>query len=887
MFSSRLHAPTKAVVAAAVLPGNGMLMASHEHPPNENPLWSSSGGDPMVSPRRRWVEAALTLTLALACRRTSALTAPRAAPGAGQLRLHASSSMLAAPLLPLRLRGGMPKRTLDDQYEEEPAFGLASEEQMRARRVFRVAGRKMASARSARKDVTEAGAARLVGAAQPFGQSATGEGGGRGQSGDEIEGIKMSYGGATPSWSSQHAALKTPDSAMPSFALGFGADGAKAPADPENDELHGFEKEYQDWADAFCSRTAALSKDLLTTQRTIWASSDGPPQHVREALEVLCGNTSLSQSMSNLTASIRQLEQSFNEETSAIRLENEALRQELAIAKDKLRRAGYKQDESESENQSDPRAKRPATGWEGWQAGGTQGRGWGDVKRSKEGGLDVGSGGQTLVEPHRVSPPRARGASRSGVAGSIMVRGLCKDVTEAAILGFFSQATLREGGHGEDGSAGIKSVRLLPWKQGYPSRVAYVNFATAAAFHAAIDLDGSVPEWNRGSSLQIVRQESTTNSLAESRPDASPPGRADTSQGMSATRPGALAASIDPSADASLAGGDATTHFVAARADARNVAEGVEVGRSDGPLATSSLFGLPPLRPPPQAPLGAPLSSLLAAPGASPVSRQESVTATVVGADKAPAAGATSTPPRENQGLDPDTHTASQAVQNPFLQTFVPQAKNSSGGAWDYKNPFAGIFGARDAGGDAAVTGQNSVAPVSLRSGLPQPSGILGLPVNASSSLSNNPFLQAFTTVKSRVGETAAREGAAMPWGLEAQANATGLFKSMAPTSFFPPSQNSSAVNAFFPAAGVVGNAQEGEEEQAEAEEAQKELEIDPNQAIYKADQVDVKTGEEQEQTLFTLDKAKLFEYQKADDDAAVMDYRTQNQPLSSSFPFN
>ena len=137
------------------------------------------------------------------------------------------------------------------------------------------------------------------------------------------------------------------------------------------------------------------------------------------------------------------------------------------------------------------------------------------------------------------------------------------------------------------------------------------------------------------------------------------------------------------------------------------------------------------------------------------------------------------------------------------------------------------------------------------------------------------------------LAEAAAREGAAMPWRLDAQANATGLFKSMAPTSFFPPSQNLSAVNAFFPAAGVVGNAQEREEEQAEAEEAQRELEIDPNQAIYKADQVDVKTGEEQEQTLFTLDKAKLFEYQKADDDAAVMDYRTQNQPLSSSFPFN
>ena len=845
----------------------------------------------MAVGRRQWVEAALTLMLALACRRTSALSAPSDAPGAGQLRLHASRSMRAPPLLPLRLRGGMPKRTLDDQYEEEPAFDLASEDQMRARRVFRVAGRKMAPARSAGTDVTEAAAARSAGAAQPFGQVARGEGGRRGESGDEIEGLKMGHGAAMPGWSSQHAAPKTPDSAMPSFALGFGADAAKAPADPENDELHGFEKEYQDWAEAFCSRTAALSKDLLTTQRTIWASSDGPPQHVKEALEVLCGNTSLSQSMSNLTASIRQLEQSFNEETSAIRLENEALRQELAIAKDKLRRAGYKQDESESENQSDPRAKRPATGWEGWQAGGIQGRGWGDVKRSKEGGLDVGSGGQTLVEPHRVSPPRARGASRSGVAGSIMVRGLCKDVTEAAIHGFFSQATLREGGHGEDGSAGIKSVRLLPWKQGYPSRVAYVNFATAAAFHAAIDLDGSVPEWNRGSSLQIVRQESTTNSLPESRPDANPPGRADTSQGMSATRPGALAASIDPSADASHAGGDATTHFVAARADARDVAEGVEVGRSDGPLATSSLFGLPPVRPPPQAPLGAPLSSPLAAPGASPVLTQESVAATVVGADKAPAAGATSTPTRENQGLnqglDPDAHTAGQAAQNPFLQTFVPQAKNSGGGALGYKNPFAGIFGARDAGGDAAATGQNSLAPASVRSGLPQPSGILGLPVNTSSSLSNNPFLQAFATVQSRVGETAAREGAAMPWRLEAQANATGLFKSMAPTSFFPPSQNLSAVNAFFPAAGVVGNAQEREEAQAEADEAQRELEIDPNQAIYKADQVDVKTGEEQEQTLFTLDKAKLFEYQKADDDAAVIDYRTQNQPLSSSFPFN
>ena len=50
----------------------------------------------------------------------------------------------------------------------------------------------------------------------------------------------------------------------------------------------------------------------------------------------------------------------------------------------------------------------------------------------------------------------------------------------------------------------------------------------------------------------------------------------------------------------------------------------------------------------------------------------------------------------------------------------------------------------------------------------------------------------------------------------------------------------------------------------------QHQVEIDPNSAIYKAEKVDVKTGEEDEETLFTLGKAKLFEYQKSEGDGAV-----------------
>lgn len=63
----------------------------------------------------------------------------------------------------------------------------------------------------------------------------------------------------------------------------------------------------------------------------------------------------------------------------------------------------------------------------------------------------------------------------------------------------------------------------------------------------------------------------------------------------------------------------------------------------------------------------------------------------------------------------------------------------------------------------------------------------------------------------------------------------------------------------------------------------QHQVEIDPNSAIYKAEKVDVKTGEEDEETLFTLGKAKLFEYQKSEGDGAVSLSPAPGVPLSSS----
>ena len=48
------------------------------------------------------------------------------------------------------------------------------------------------------------------------------------------------------------------------------------------------------------------------------------------------------------------------------------------------------------------------------------------------------------------------------------------------------------------------------------------------------------------------------------------------------------------------------------------------------------------------------------------------------------------------------------------------------------------------------------------------------------------------------------------------------------------------------------------------------QVEIDPSTAIYQAQEVEVKTGEEEEETVFTLEKAKLFEYHKSEDEAEV-----------------
>ena len=43
------------------------------------------------------------------------------------------------------------------------------------------------------------------------------------------------------------------------------------------------------------------------------------------------------------------------------------------------------------------------------------------------------------------------------------------------------------------------------------------------------------------------------------------------------------------------------------------------------------------------------------------------------------------------------------------------------------------------------------------------------------------------------------------------------------------------------------------------------QVDIDPSSAVYRAEKVDVKTGEEEEETMFSLEKAKLFEYVKSD----------------------
>ena len=57
------------------------------------------------------------------------------------------------------------------------------------------------------------------------------------------------------------------------------------------------------------------------------------------------------------------------------------------------------------------------------------------------------------------------------------------------------------------------------------------------------------------------------------------------------------------------------------------------------------------------------------------------------------------------------------------------------------------------------------------------------------------------------------------------------------------------------------------------------QVEIDPSTAICKAEKVEVKTGEEDEETLLTLDKAKLFEYRKADGEPAVPSPSTPLHP--------
>jgi hypothetical protein len=183
------------------------------------------------------------------------------------------------------------------------------------------------------------------------------------------------------------------------------------------------------------------------------------------------------------------------------------------------------------------------------------------------------------------------GGGRRGVAGSLVVRGLCQNVTESAVLSLFDQVASGDGvGEGEGGidGIGIKSVRLLPLNRRYPSRVAYVNFASAAALHAGLRLDGMVPVWNLGSPLQVLRQESPGDSTQDSK---APEGGERTRYGeLHTLTPRAMPqfkehiSPLTPAPAAPAAGGASKSGSTASRGEG-------------GGLPTSSLFGISPVAP--------------------------------------------------------------------------------------------------------------------------------------------------------------------------------------------------------------------------------------------------------------------------------------------------
>jgi hypothetical protein len=243
-------------------------------------------------------------------------------------------------------------------------------------------------------------------------------------------------------------------------------------------------------------------------------------------------------------------------------------------------------------------AKRVARG--GLERGGS---GWQEEEAEKAGDSDTPSG-DPAIDTRKAWTPKGDMTSRSfdmsqgvvggggrrGVAGSLVVRGLCQNVTESAVLSLFDHVASGDGvGEGDGGKDGIKSVRLLPLNRRYPSRVAYVNFASAAALHAGLRLDGMVPVWNLGSPLQVLRQESPGDSTQDVK---APEGGERTRYGeLHTLTPRAMPqfkehniSSLTP-APAALAAGGASK-------------SGITAGRGEGGgLPTSFLFGISPVAP--------------------------------------------------------------------------------------------------------------------------------------------------------------------------------------------------------------------------------------------------------------------------------------------------
>ena len=192
--------------------------------------------------------------------------------------------------------------------------------------------------------------------------------------------------------------------------------------------------------------------------------------------------------------------------------------------------------------------------------------------------------------------------ARRGVAGSLVVRGLCQNVTEAAVLSLFGHVASGDGvAEADGGRNGVKSVRLLPLNRRYPSRVAYVNFASAAALQAGLRLDGTVPVWNVGSSLQVLRQESPGEGLQDAKAsEGSEKTRlAEQSPLQPRMRPHSAEHSGSP-----LAPPPATPAVPGAKS-------GGVAGRGEGGgLPTSSLFGISPVAPRSMGPFVSPFAKV-------------------------------------------------------------------------------------------------------------------------------------------------------------------------------------------------------------------------------------------------------------------------------------